>query len=153
MPVWLVMIGRELSWGRVFFITGYKRSGPEFVKMSEIPIGGLIHAVVIAIVLSWIIAVFYYGFHRVVFRLIRERRFPIIESAITIAAFTYALVGGRFMQMPVTEEIVEMLAYLSLLNAVLCVDIFLDQKSEARSSHNGAHDGSPQEKIIQQQGG
>jgi hypothetical protein len=43
--LFLLMIGRELSWGRVFFPTGViDEMGPNFVPMSEIPLHQLIHA-------------------------------------------------------------------------------------------------------------
>ena len=40
----LLLLGRELSWGRVFFPTGMDSHGPTFVSMKSIPGHEMIHA-------------------------------------------------------------------------------------------------------------
>ena len=42
----LLLLGRELSWGRVFFPTGMDSHGPTFVSMNSIPGHEMIHAAI-----------------------------------------------------------------------------------------------------------
>lgn len=39
----LLLVGRELSWGRVFFQTAMTEHGPEFISMSQVPYHSIIH--------------------------------------------------------------------------------------------------------------
>lgn len=41
-----VLLGRELSWGRVFFMTHMTEHGPSFISMSDIPYHSIIHGAI-----------------------------------------------------------------------------------------------------------
>jgi hypothetical protein len=50
--IYLLFLGRELSWGRVFFPTGEMDAlGPKFISMSSIPGHQLIHGVILVLIL------------------------------------------------------------------------------------------------------
>ena len=71
--VFFLMIGRELSWGRVFFPTGVvEETGPQFVAMRDIPGHLLIHAAIFAVIVGIIIVLF----KHTDFDALRQIKFP-----------------------------------------------------------------------------
>lgn len=46
MPTWLLAIGRELSWGRVFYPISFGSSGPQFISLQQLWYGPLIRPLV-----------------------------------------------------------------------------------------------------------
>ena len=62
LPVWLILIVRELSWGRVFYLEEMGPHGPEFFSLKDLWFGPYVHpilAVVIVITLFFLIRSFY----------------------------------------------------------------------------------------------
>ena len=44
--LWLLMIGREISWGRVFYPSGFDVvNGPSFLTLTQVPYGSLVYPV------------------------------------------------------------------------------------------------------------
>lgn len=56
-PVWLLGIGRELSWGRVFYPVSHGAHGPEFITLQQLPYGYLVKPFVAIIVVVTLIAI------------------------------------------------------------------------------------------------
>jgi hypothetical protein len=44
--VFLLLIGRELSWGRVFFQTAMTENGPEFISMRQVPYHNVLYFII-----------------------------------------------------------------------------------------------------------
>jgi len=112
---WLVMIGRELSWGRVLFPVGHDKNGPILIPMDELRYGGLIHATVVLLVVLWIGAVCRYRLYRLPISLIKSGQFPMLESALTVVAFLYTAFAERLANGQTVEELTECLAYFGLV--------------------------------------
>ena len=57
-PFWLLCIGRELSWGRVFFPVSMGAHGPEFIPLQQLAYGYLIKPLVAIVVVITLIAIY-----------------------------------------------------------------------------------------------
>lgn len=121
-PLWLLMIGRELSWGRVFYPNGFNTAtGPSFLTLAELPYGAFVNPLLAIIIVVWLYAVIKYGLYKIPYQLVKERRFPASELAITFLAFVVAALGEKKLHLPVMEEFDECLAYLGLILTAYCV--------------------------------
>lgn len=118
-PAWLVLIGRELSWGRVLFPAGYDENGPYFTLLADLRFGYLVHPIVITLILLWLVNVIRYRLYKAPLRLILEKRFPAAELAITAVAFACSLYAAKYIRLPLMEECVETAAYLGLVATVV----------------------------------
>lgn len=128
-PLWILMIGRELSWGRVFYPNGFSSvSGPSFITMAELPYGVLVNPLLAVIIVIWLFAVIKYGLYKIPFQLIKERSFPVSELTIAIFALIVAGLGEKKLHLPVMEEFDECLAYLGLILTAYCVKNALKNK-------------------------
>lgn len=116
LPLWLLMIGRELSWGRVFFPSGFDAvSGPTFVSLTELPYGALVNPLLTVIIVFWLFVVIKYRLYRIPYELLKTKNFPIYELLIVILALLVAGFGEKKLHMPVMEEFDECVAYLGLI--------------------------------------
>lgn len=121
-PLWLLMIGRELSWGRVFYLSSFDAvNGPSFLTLAELPYGALVNPVLAIVIVLWLYAVIKYDLYKIPYQLLKECRFPASELAITILAFVVAELGEKNLHLPVMEEFDECLAYLGLILTAYCV--------------------------------
>lgn len=109
----LLLFGREISWGRVFFQRGIDEHGPYFISMNSVPGHEYIHgaiAIYTAVVLLAIIWTLPWK------RAFREFPFPKIVFVILIAAAVLASCGDKgilfhsYVDANV-EELAELLAY------------------------------------------
>lgn len=115
-PLWLLMIGRELSWGRVFYPNGFNAvNGPSFVSLAQLPYGSIVNPMLAAVIVVWLFAVIKYGLYKIPYQLLKEKRFPVSELAITILALAVAGFGEKKLHLPVMEEFNECVAYLGLI--------------------------------------
>ncbi|WP_312336596.1 hypothetical protein [Anaerospora hongkongensis] len=116
LPLWLLMIGRELSWGRVFFPSGFDAvSGPTFVSLAELPYGTFVNPLLTVIIVSWLFVVIKYRLYRIPYELLKTKNFPIYELLIVILALLVAGYGEKKLHLPVMEEFDECVAYLGLI--------------------------------------
>lgn len=118
-PAWLFFIGRELSWGRVFFPVGVGEKGPYFTPMADLRFGYLVHPIIIVLILLWLINIIRYGIYKVPFSLMLEKLFPVSELVITAAAFACSLYAAKYVRFPLMEESIETAAYLGLVAVTL----------------------------------
>lgn len=116
LPLWLLMIGRELSWGRVFFPSGFDAvSGPTFVSLTDLPYGALVNPLLTVIIVFWLLVVIKYRLYRIPYVLLKTKNFPIYELLIVILALLVAGFGEKKLHLPVMEEFDECVAYLGLI--------------------------------------
>lgn len=128
-PLWLLMIGRELSWGRVFYPNGFDAvNGPSFVSLTQLPYGAIVNPMLAVVIVIWLFAVIRYGLYKVPYQLLKEKCFPVSELAISILALAVAGFGEKMLHLPVMEEFDECIAYLGLILTAYCVKKALSQK-------------------------
>lgn len=110
----LLLLGRELSWGRVFFPTGMDSHGPTFVSMNSIPGHEMIHAAIgvyTAVVFCSLVACMPWK------KILHDIPFPTFLFCILAAAAVLASCGDKgllfhsYMDANV-EELSELLVYL-----------------------------------------
>lgn len=121
-PLWLLMVGRELSWGRVFYPTGFDAvTGPSFVSLAQLPYGAIVNPLLAVIIVVWLFAVIKYGMYKIPYQLLKEKHFPVSELIISILALVAAGLGEKTLHLPVMEEFDECLAYVGLILVAYCV--------------------------------
>ena len=126
--IFLLMIGRELSWGRVFFPTGeVDACGPKFISMIDVPGHTFIHAFIFYI----IVAIAYILFHNTDFSAIKRIKLPLTSIVICTLSFLVQIVaehhsirGYSMPQLQIVEELAEMVCYIE---AVRCVNYYGNQ--------------------------
>ncbi len=122
MAIWMVAVGRELSWGAVFLEPlGFDEKGPIFssrvlsYKPIVHPLVGLILAATVAVFLRFRLG-------RLCASLVRQGRFPWIDLAVVLAAGLGSQLAEGHLVMPthgdarlqVLEEALELLSYFGL---------------------------------------
>lgn len=113
--LWVIMLGRELSWGRVFFASGFDPvTGPTFIPLAELSYGWIIKLVRTVIIVLFLYGVIRYSLYKTPFRVLKKGQFPVAELLITIFAFVVVLIGEK-MHLQVMEEYYEVFAYLGLI--------------------------------------
>lgn len=110
----LLLLGRELSWGRVFFPTGMDSHGPTFISMSSVPGHEIIHGIIgvytAAVLCSLVICMPWK-------RIMHAIPFPKFLFCLLAAAAAVASCGDKgllfhsYMDAN-AEELAELLAYL-----------------------------------------
>ncbi len=115
-PLWALMIGRELSWGRVFYPSGFHPiDGPLFLPLSQLPYGAVVNPLIALIIVVWLWAVIKYDLLKMIYRLVKEHKFPVAVLVITVFAFVSAELGERYLHLQNMEEFDELFAYLGLI--------------------------------------
>ena len=115
----LLMIGRELSWGRVFFPTGVMdEMGPNFVPMSEIPLHQLIHAAIFV----YVVVLIYLFVHVFNWHYFLEIPVPAPALAYLIVCTIFQRLAEHLLipgltnpQMQTMEEFLELCIYMQCL--------------------------------------
>jgi hypothetical protein len=137
--VWLILCGRELNWGRVFFAlpaTGSSHSAV-YPPLQSLWYGPAVYPLIFLALAGACYGFFKSRCDRIVAQWIRQKRFPILELAIAATAIFLASqaegdpwrwLGKRHQLL---EELLELLAYLSLFIGQL--DTFW--KKPLRSGH------------------
>lgn len=129
-PLWLLMVGRELSWGRVFYPLGIDPiSGPYFVSVSQLPYGAFVYPILTVIILSWLFAVIKYRLYAIPYELFQQSRFPTGEFLLVVLSFIVAYIAEKQLHYEIMEEIVECVAYLSLILTAYRVKVSLQQRN------------------------
>lgn len=129
-PLWLLMIGRELSWGRVFYQAGLDPiEGPYFISVAQLPYGKFVYPVLAMIILSWLFAVIKYKLYAIPYELFRQGRFPTSEFILVVLSFVTAYIAEQHLHKAIMEELVECVAYLSLVLTAYRVKVSLEQRN------------------------
>ncbi|WP_094602995.1 hypothetical protein SPSIL_024610 [Sporomusa silvacetica DSM 10669] len=130
-PLWLLMIGREMSWGRVFYPVGIDPiTGPSFIPVSQLPYSSIVYPVIAVVILSWLFAVTKYKLLAVPYKLYQQGRFPTGEFLLVIVSFIVAHIAEKQLHFEIMEEIVEDVAYLSLIITAYRIKVALKQPTK-----------------------
>lgn len=130
-PLWLLVIGRELSWGRVFYTSGFDVvNGPSFLPLAQLPYGSFVYPLLAVIIVVWLYVVIKYALYKIPSRLIKEGRFPFAELIITVLAFVVADLGEHKLHLQNMEEFDECFAYLGLILILYKMKMALSEKKE-----------------------
>lgn len=119
----LLMMGRELSWGRVFFPTGLMDDeGPAFIDMADVPYHYLIHLLIFLV----IVAVAYGLWKYRVFHLLIKERVPLTAALIIVMSVVieriselHGFAGYTKPQAEVVEELAELVCYVEFWRCTL----------------------------------
>ncbi|MDF2635812.1 MAG: hypothetical protein K0R78_2686 [Pelosinus sp.] len=130
MPLWLLMIGRELSWGRVFYPAGLDPvDGPYFISVAQLPYGKIVYPVIAIIIFAWFLAVVKYKLYVIPYELYRQGRFPTGEFILVVFSFAVAYIAEKHFHNAIMEELVECIAYFSLILTAYRAKVALQQRS------------------------
>ncbi|SDF52542.1 hypothetical protein [Sporomusa acidovorans] len=125
-PLWLLMAGREMNWGRVFYPVGINPiTGPFFIPVSQLPYGPIVYPLIAVVIFSWLFAVIKYKLFLVPYKLYQQGRFPTSEFLLVIFSFVVAHIAERQLHFEIMEEIVEDVAYISLILTAYRVKVAL----------------------------
>jgi hypothetical protein len=116
---WLILVGRELSWGRVLFVMNPGSHEPAFISLHDLKFGFIIRLLPIILMLLWVFGLIRSKFYRIPFQLVRERRFPVSEFAITLLAVVLMNLAEGIINSQIMEETTEAIMYLSLIVVVI----------------------------------
>ena len=118
--IYILMIGRELSWGRVFYPIGIDKNGEQiFVKVHELWYGSVVYPIVgilILIALILLVVYFYQSRRQGIcwYIPLGEFLFFIVTSILSQCVFDRSLVQfGNYNQL--LEESCEIIAYIALV--------------------------------------
>ena len=118
--IYILMIGRELSWGRVFYPIGIDKNGEQiFVKVHELWYGSVVYPIVGILILIALIllGVYFYQSRRqgiCWYIPLGEFLFFIVTSILSQCVFDRSLVQfGNYNQL--LEESCEIIAYIALV--------------------------------------
>lgn len=130
-PLWLLMVGRELSWGRVFYSVGIDAAtGPYFISVSQLTYGPIVYPLITVVILVWLFAFTKYKLYAVPYELYQQGRFPMGEFLLVILSFVVAHIAEKYLHFEIMEEIVECVAYLSLILTAYRVRAALKQSNK-----------------------
>lgn len=132
-PLWLLMAGREMSWGRVFYPLGVNpTTGPFFISVSQLPYAPMVYPTIAAVILLWLFMVTKYKLYAIPYQLFKQGRFPIAEFLLIIFAIAVANTAEKLMHFEIMEEIVECVAYLSILLTEYRIKTTLQQLAKTK---------------------
>lgn len=77
---WLLCIGRELSWGRVFYPVVSGIHGPEFISIHQLPYGFLVHPIVAIVIIAALIGIC----RSAPLTYLRQTTLPLIDIAVVL---------------------------------------------------------------------
>lgn len=136
MPLWLLMIGRELSWGRVFYQAGLDPiEGPYFISVAQLPYGKFVYPILAIIIFLWLFAVVKYKLYAIPYELFRQERFPTGDFILVVFSFIVAYLAEKHLHNGIMEELVECVAYLALVLTAYHVKVALQQRSTVILPH------------------
>jgi len=128
-PLWILLAGREMSWGRVFYLKGIDAvTGPSFIPVSQLPYGPMIYPVLGAVVVLCLFAIIKHKLYRIPYELFQQGRFPIGELLLLIFAIIVANIAEKKMHYEIMEEIVECIAYLTIILITYRIKVNLEQR-------------------------
>lgn len=121
-PVWLLLIGRELSWGRVFYPVAITEKGPQFLAHQEIWFGSYVYPVLSFIVIVMFAGILYHKLFIVAAQWLKNKPKPMVVIALLVfsvllsTAMEKHMFGSLMGYYQVFEELYELLAYVCLMD-------------------------------------
>lgn len=117
-PFWLLIIGRELSWGRVSYPVALGPNGPEFISLYQLWYGRFIRPIAAIVILTILTGICLNS----PLKYIRQTTLPLLDigilciMAILASAFDKSAFSLLHAQEEVLEEWAELTAYWSLVS-------------------------------------
>ncbi len=122
-PFWLLCIGRELSWGRVFYTTSIGRDGPEFISIHQLWYGQWVYPIVAVVIVALILGICFNS----PWNYIRKTPMPLVDMIILLimtvlaSIFDKATIAFLHPHEEILEEWAELTAYWSLISIVAII--------------------------------
>ncbi|SEJ10451.1 hypothetical protein SAMN05660742_103173 [Propionispira arboris] len=115
----VMLAGRELSWGRVLFQTKLTPSGPELIAMNQLPHSNIIQGIILLFILSVISALIY----NIPWDNVITIPLPIMYLTLGLSSFILSAIGEHHWllspkQGQTVEELSELLAYFMIVKIV-----------------------------------
>jgi hypothetical protein len=132
-PIWMTAIGRELSWGRVFYID----STGNFIKLTDLWYGSYVHFFIACELIITILGLLNYGLMTEIRNWIHHGTIPILELFITFSAGIVATLVEHYsfeifgLNEELFEELSELVCYSGLL--LLIIDLGFNKKIQPTS--------------------
>lgn len=117
-PFWLLIIGRELSWGRVFYPVAFGPNGPEFISLYQLWYGPFVKPIIAIVLIAMLIGICLNS----PLKYIRQATLPLLDIAILFIMVILASAFDKFTfsilhaQEEMLEEWAELTAYWSLVS-------------------------------------
>ena len=133
-PFWLILIARELSWGRVFYPTG--RGG--FLPLSQLWYGAYVYPGITAAVLFTLAYVVIHDLHKKALFRLKNGGLPLLDAVVFLATALGAdlaehrlatVIGGRSV---LFEELAETVAYFALVSIMVNMGFFAEFQPRAK---------------------
>lgn len=129
-PIWPLLIVRELSCGRVFYLRDFHPyHGPTYLSLTEFAYGWTVHPLFAVAIIAWLYGVIKYSLYKIPYKLFKKGRFPVAELAMTLFASVAATIGEKKLHLQTTEESYETFAYLGLILIAYGIKIALQKET------------------------
>ncbi|MBP2657905.1 MAG: hypothetical protein H6Q69_937 [Firmicutes bacterium] len=135
-PVWLLAIGRELSWGRVFYVN----SDGSFVNLANLWYGTYVHPLIACVILITVWGLLKNGLSVEILEWYKYGTVPLIEILILVGAGMFATGVEHFsfgifgLNEELYEELAETVCYSTLL--FLLIDLGFCRRIQPSRAHN-----------------
>ena len=120
-PIWLILLGRETSWGAAFFpYRAFNSHGPVLVSYKSLWYSPAVYPALGILLVFTIYKIVKHRLYRIPWELLRQKRFPVLTLSLTILTIILANCFEQgFFGLPndlnlVLEEYLETLFYLGL---------------------------------------
>ena len=115
----VMLSGRELSWGRVFFQTKLTSSGPELIAMNQVPYSNIIQGIILLFILGVVSALIY----NIPWNVIVQIPLPLMYITLGLSSFLLSTIAEHnwlfsHEQGQAIEELAELLAYFLIVKTV-----------------------------------
>lgn len=137
-PCWLLMLGREMNWGRVLYPIMAADGSVSFPPKQELWFGAYINPGIAVVALTVIGGIWYYGLYRDIIRWIRYSRLPRIDIGIFVVSVIVSIamerecLGSLDMRYELYEELAETTAYLTLISLAAAAGFCRDAQPKHR---------------------
>jgi hypothetical protein len=127
-PVWLILIGRELSWGRVFFPNG----NGGYLSLKALWYGAYVYPTIAIAVIVTFVYMIKNGLHTELLFFLEESRWPAIDCLVLLVTVAMAHIGehyaGAWMgaQHILLEELAETVMYYSLVTITINLGFYAE---------------------------
>lgn len=127
-PIMMLLIGRELSWGRVFYPVQTASGQIEFLSKNQLWFGPMVNPLIAVLIISFVIAVFRFKLYQVFVRLWKQHRFPTLHFVLVVTYLFISLIFEKHLHINnyvVMEELSELMAYLCFVGLSLNMGYYM----------------------------
>jgi hypothetical protein len=134
-PLWLVLIGRELSWGRVFYPNG--KGG--FLVLKQLWYGSYVYPGIVIVLALMVVYMIKNGLHKEAIYWLKNAKLPAVDGVILLIAAVGAdlaehrLTGMIGVRHVLFEELAETVAYSALVSATVNLGFYAEFQPRVRT--------------------